>query len=70
MKKQFNTQQEAIDAIIEIDRQMSFPDPVSGTLTWAIPELIINEDGNEKWEIPLPESNDIVETENNTINEY
>ncbi len=54
MKQYFDTYEQAAAKVAEIDLLMSFPDPVSGTTTWAIPEKV-EVDGVEKWEVILPE---------------
>jgi hypothetical protein len=54
MKAIFDTYEEAISRIAEIDLKMGFPDEISGTVTWAVP-VMIEEDGVEKWEVILPE---------------
>jgi len=54
MKQIFDTYEEAAAKVAEIDELMSFPDPVSGTTTWAVPEKV-EVDGVEKWEVILPE---------------
>jgi hypothetical protein len=54
MKAIFETYEEAAAKVAEIDLEMSFPDPVSGTQTWAVPEKV-EVDGVEKWEVILPE---------------
>jgi hypothetical protein len=54
MKQQFETYEQAAAKVAEIDELMSFPDPVSGTTTWAVPEKV-EVDGVEKWEVIMPE---------------
>jgi hypothetical protein len=54
MKQQFDTYEQAIDKIAEIDELMGFPDN-TGTQTWAVPEKV-EVDGLEKWEVIMPES--------------
>jgi len=55
MKATFDTYEHAIAKVAEIDELMSFPDPVSGTMTWAVPEKVTDENGKEVWEVIMPE---------------
>ena len=56
MKAVFDTYEEAAAKVAEIDEQMGFPDYVSGTMTWCVPENGTDENGNEVWEVILPEN--------------
>jgi len=60
MKQIFDTYEQAAAKVAEIDGLMGFPDPVSGTMTWAVPEKV-EIDGVEKWEVILPELSENVE---------